>query len=39
LLALEGGEYASIFTHREEVKARVARFLRAHAPTLTDPVP
>jgi pimeloyl-ACP methyl ester carboxylesterase len=34
LLALEGGEHVSIFTHRDAVKARVARFLRAHAPVL-----
>jgi pimeloyl-ACP methyl ester carboxylesterase len=32
LLALEGGEHVSIFTHREEVRARVTRFLQAHAP-------
>ena len=32
LLAIDGGEHVSIFTHRELVRARVARFLRAHAP-------
>jgi pimeloyl-ACP methyl ester carboxylesterase len=31
LLAVEGGEHVSIFTHREEVRARVSRFLRQHA--------
>ncbi|HEY3377670.1 MAG TPA: alpha/beta hydrolase [Armatimonadota bacterium] len=31
LLAIEGGEHVSIFTHRPEVKARVAPFLHAHA--------
>lgn len=32
LLALEGGEHVGIFTHRDEVRARVSRFLHAHAP-------
>jgi pimeloyl-ACP methyl ester carboxylesterase len=32
LLAIDGGEHVSIFTHRDEVRARVARFLLAHAP-------
>jgi pimeloyl-ACP methyl ester carboxylesterase len=32
LLALRGGEHACIFTHREEVRARVGRFLRQHLP-------
>lgn len=32
LLAVEGGEHVSIFTHREEVRARVDGFLAAHAP-------
>lgn len=32
LLAIEGGEHVSIFTHRALVRARVDRFLRAHAP-------
>jgi pimeloyl-ACP methyl ester carboxylesterase len=32
LLTLDGGEHVSIFTHRNEVRARVARFLGAHAP-------
>ncbi|BDG03148.1 alpha/beta fold hydrolase [Anaeromyxobacter oryzae] len=32
LLAIPGGEHVSIFTHRDLVRARVARFLRAHAP-------
>jgi len=31
LLAVEGGEHVAIFTHREEVRTRVARFLRRHA--------
>ncbi|MHB0935351.1 MAG: alpha/beta fold hydrolase [Armatimonadota bacterium] len=30
LLAIEGGEHVSIFTHRKEVQTRVARFLREH---------
>jgi pimeloyl-ACP methyl ester carboxylesterase len=33
LLAIEGGEHVSIFTHRDEARARVTRFLRAHAPS------
>ena len=33
LLAIPGGEHVSIFTHRDEVRARVTRFLRQHAPT------
>jgi pimeloyl-ACP methyl ester carboxylesterase len=32
LLAIESGEHVSIFTHRDEVRARVSRFLREHAP-------
>jgi pimeloyl-ACP methyl ester carboxylesterase len=32
LLAIEGGEHVAIFTHREEVRWAVARFLRGHAP-------
>lgn len=32
LLAIQDGEHVSIFTHRALVRARVARFLRAHAP-------
>lgn len=32
LLAVEGGEHMSIFTHRDEVRARVTRFLRELAP-------
>ena len=32
LLAIEGGEHASIFTHRDEVRTRVTRFLCDHAP-------
>ena len=32
LLALEGGDHVAIFTHRAEAQARVARFLREHAP-------
>jgi pimeloyl-ACP methyl ester carboxylesterase len=31
LLTIEGGEHVAIFTHREEVRARVTRFLRQHA--------
>ena len=30
LLAIEGGDHVSIFTHREIVRPRVARFLVAH---------
>jgi pimeloyl-ACP methyl ester carboxylesterase len=33
LLAIDGGEHVSIFTHREEVRTRVTRFLREHAPS------
>jgi pimeloyl-ACP methyl ester carboxylesterase len=32
LLAVEGGEHVSIFTHRAEVRATVTAFLREHAP-------
>ncbi|WP_242353588.1 MULTISPECIES: alpha/beta fold hydrolase [Anaeromyxobacter] len=32
LLEIEGGEHVAIFTHRDLVRARVARFLAAHAP-------
>jgi pimeloyl-ACP methyl ester carboxylesterase len=31
LLAIENGEHASIFTHRDQVKPRVTRFLREHS--------
>jgi pimeloyl-ACP methyl ester carboxylesterase len=31
LVALEGGDHVAIFTHRDEARARVARFLSAHA--------
>jgi pimeloyl-ACP methyl ester carboxylesterase len=31
LCALEGGEHVAIFTHRDEARARVVRFLAAHA--------
>jgi pimeloyl-ACP methyl ester carboxylesterase len=31
LAALEGGEHVAIFTHRDEARARVVRFLAAHA--------
>jgi pimeloyl-ACP methyl ester carboxylesterase len=31
LLAIEGGEHVAIFTHRGEVRSRVASFLSAHA--------
>jgi pimeloyl-ACP methyl ester carboxylesterase len=31
LCALAGGDHVAIFTHRDEAKARVARFLSAHA--------
>ncbi len=32
LLAVEGGEHVTIFTHRPEVRERVTRFLRERAP-------
>lgn len=32
LLAVDGGEHVTIFTHRDLVRARVARFLLEHAP-------
>jgi pimeloyl-ACP methyl ester carboxylesterase len=32
LLAIEGGEHVALFTHLAEVRARMAAFLRAHAP-------
>ncbi len=32
LLAVEGGEHVSIFTHRDLVRRRVTRFLAEHAP-------
>ncbi len=32
LLAITGGEHATIFTHRAEVRMRVTSFLRRHAP-------
>ena len=31
-VAIEGGEHVSIFTHRDEVRVRVTRFLCQHAP-------
>jgi pimeloyl-ACP methyl ester carboxylesterase len=31
LVALEGGEHVAIFTHRDEARTRVVRFLAAHA--------
>lgn len=31
LVALRGGEHVAIFTHREEARARVVRFLAASA--------
>ena len=31
LVALEGGEHVAIFTHRDEARARVVRFLSTHA--------
>lgn len=31
LLAIDGGEHVSIFTHNEEVKPRVAGFMQVHA--------
>lgn len=34
LAALEGGDHVAIFTHNEEARARVGRFLREHAPSL-----
>jgi pimeloyl-ACP methyl ester carboxylesterase len=33
LVALEGGAHVAIFTHRDEARARVVRFLAAHATT------
>lgn len=36
LLALEGGEHASIFTHRDQVRRRVAHFFAAHVPRDSD---
>jgi fermentation-respiration switch protein FrsA (DUF1100 family) len=30
VLTIEGGEHVSIFTHRKEVKSRVAQFLHEH---------
>ncbi|WP_242343377.1 alpha/beta fold hydrolase [Anaeromyxobacter terrae] len=39
LLAIEGGEHVSIFTHRSEARARVTRFLRAHAPAVEGSAP
>jgi pimeloyl-ACP methyl ester carboxylesterase len=32
LMAIEGGEHVSLFTHLEEVRARVGAFLSAHSP-------
>jgi pimeloyl-ACP methyl ester carboxylesterase len=37
LLAIAGGEHVGIFTHRDEVRARVTRFLRQHAPAPARP--
>ncbi len=37
LLAVEGGEHVAIFTHRDEARARVTRFLRQHAPVARNP--
>ena len=37
LLAIEGGEHVAIFTHRNEVRARVTRFLREHASPAATP--
>lgn len=34
LVALEGGEHAAIFTHRDEARDAVTRFLREHAPSV-----
>jgi pimeloyl-ACP methyl ester carboxylesterase len=31
LVALEGGDHVAIFTHRDEARPRVVRFLAAHA--------
>jgi pimeloyl-ACP methyl ester carboxylesterase len=39
LLAIEGGEHVSIFTHRAEARARVTCFLRAHAPGVEGSAP
>ena len=39
LLAIPGGEHVSIFTHRDEVRARVTRFLRQHARSAAGSVP
>jgi pimeloyl-ACP methyl ester carboxylesterase len=36
MLAIEGGEHAAIFTHRDEVRARVTRFLQEHSPPAVD---
>ena len=33
LCALEGGDHVAIFTHHDQARARVAGFLRAHAPS------
>ena len=32
LLAIEGGEHVSIFTHRQEIRARICAFLAATSP-------
>jgi pimeloyl-ACP methyl ester carboxylesterase len=37
LLAIPGGEHVSIFTHRDEVRARVVRFMRQHSPAMAGP--
>jgi len=34
LLAIDGGEHVSIFTHRVEARARVSRFLQSHTPAI-----
>jgi pimeloyl-ACP methyl ester carboxylesterase len=31
LVALDGGDHVAIFTHRDEARARVVRFLSSHA--------
>ena len=39
LLAIEGGDHVAIFTHRDQARARVTRFLLAHAPSERRGVP
>jgi pimeloyl-ACP methyl ester carboxylesterase len=36
LLTVEGGEHMAIFTHRDEIRARVTGFLRGLAPELSN---